>query len=181
MVADFKPLTENIPSDNAFSDLSSVRFLNINNRAYPISTGIDVLTRKRLLNQRRVKQQRDATQEIPRDSPVYPLLSLQKGWDGHWASPPSEVVLLRAQQLLTQIDSITGDKTQLPSVRPSGNDSVAFTWSGAYPSKELEVWLYDQSDYYAEWMLSVNDSDHEGTVAKEEDLLSIVRAYHILG
>lgn len=115
------------------------------------------------------------TLAIPETSPLYPLQSLKTSWDGYWAEPLSQNAIFRAHQLWTEIERIY--KTHLPVVRPSANGSIAFTWSQEYPEKELEVWLYDQSDYYIEWMLSVNDKDEEGIARLLTEILEIVKRY----
>ena len=114
---------------------------------------------------------------IPSASPVYPLQSLQTGWDGYWAEPLSQKVLLRAHDLWMQIKQITCDKGDLPGISPAANGSVAFTWSSQYPRKELEIWLYDQPDYYAEWLLSVEGNDVEGDTQSQAELLKVIRQY----
>jgi hypothetical protein len=114
---------------------------------------------------------------IPENSPIYLLESLQKGWDGYWAEPLSSEVLLRAHELWLAIDGATEVKGTLPTVRASANGAVAFTWSCDYPEKELEIWLYDQPEYYAEWMLSVGNADEEGTAQTQSALLSALRQY----
>jgi hypothetical protein len=114
---------------------------------------------------------------IPITSPIYSLQFLETGWDGYWAEPLSKGALIRAHQLWIQIERITVDKSCLPDVRPSANGSIAFTWSQEYPEKELEVWLYDQPDYYIEWMLSVNDEDEEGIARSLTEILEIIKWY----
>jgi hypothetical protein len=110
---------------------------------------------------------------IPQSSPVYPLQNLQTGWDGYWAAPLSQLVLLRAHDLWLRIKQNTLNETELPKVQPAANGSVAFTWSNQYPAKELEIWLYNQPNYHAEWMLST-DEDIEGTARTQAELLSSV-------
>lgn len=140
-----------------------------------------------------VKQEADrfTSQTIPPTSPVYPLQSLRTGWDGYWAEPLSKKVLLRAHELWMQIKQITRDEGDLPSISPAANGSVAFTWSSQYPRKELEIWLYDQLDYYAEWLLSERGSaeeyssadtppegnDVEGDTQSPAELLKVISQY----
>ncbi len=116
--------------------------------------------------------------KILSSSPVSTLQNLQVGWDGYWAEPLSQQVLLRAHDLWLRIRQTTGDKDELPSVNSAANGSVAFTWSYHYPEKELEIWLYDQPDFYAEWLLSVkNHDDMEGNAKSQTNLLEVVKQY----
>jgi len=115
--------------------------------------------------------------KIPSDSPIYSLQNLQKGWDGYWAEPLSPQVLLRAHELWMRIKQITRIQGDLPSISPAANGSVAFTWSSQYPRKELEIWLYDQLDYYAEWLFSVEGNDREGDTQYQAQLLKVIRQY----
>jgi hypothetical protein len=115
---------------------------------------------------------------IPGNSPIYSLQSLKIGWDGYWAKPLSQEVLIKANRLWTQIEQLQTDA--LPVVRPAANGSVAFTWTHNHPTKELEIWLYDQPDYYAEWMLSFNDGDEENISKSQADLLKLIRRYQEL-
>jgi hypothetical protein len=115
---------------------------------------------------------------IPENSPIYSLQSLKTGWDGYWAKPLSQEVLFKANRLWTQIEQIKPDV--LPVIRPAANGSVAFTWTHNHPTKELEIWLYDQPDYYAEWMLSFNDGDEENISKSQADLLKLIRRYQEL-
>lgn len=140
-----------------------------------------------------VKQEADSftSQTIPPTSPVYPLQSLRTGWDGYWAEPLSKGVLLKAHELWMRIKQITRDDGDLPSISPAANGSVAFTWSSQYPRKELEIWLYDQLDYYAEWLLSEGGSageyspadtppegnDVEGDTQSQAELLKVISQY----
>lgn len=118
-----------------------------------------------------------ASPTIFESSPLYPFQSLKTGWDGYWAEPLSQEVLLRANQLWRRIEQITVNQTDLPVVRPAANGSVALTWNNEYPKKELEIWLYDQPDYYAEWMLSIDDQDEEDTAQSQAELLKVIRQY----
>jgi hypothetical protein len=113
-------------------------------------------------------------------SPIHPLQFLETGWDGYWAAPLSQDVLVRASQLWSQIERIAVGQSDLPTIRPAANGLVAFTWSHEYPEKELEIWLYDQPDYYAEWMLSVEDEDEENTAQSQAELLKVIKRYQEL-
>lgn len=126
-----------------------------------------------------VKQEADSftSQTIPSTSPLYPLQSLRTGWDGYWAEPLSKGVLLRAHELWMQIKQITRVQGDLPGISPAANGSVAFTWSSQYPRKELEIWLYDQLDYYAEWLLSEGGNDVEGDTQSQAELLEVISQY----
>lgn len=115
---------------------------------------------------------------IPENSPIYSFQFLKTGWDGYWAKPLSQEVLIKANRLWTQIEQLQTDV--LPVVRPAANGSVAFTWTHNHPTKELEIWLYDQPDYYAEWMISSNDVDEENTSQSQADLLKLIRRYQEL-
>jgi hypothetical protein len=115
---------------------------------------------------------------IPENSPIHSLQSLKTGWDGYWAKPLSQEVLIKANRLWTQIVQLK--TVTLPVVRPAANGSVAFTWTHNYPAKELEIWLFDQPDYYAEWMISSNDGDEENTSQSQADLLRLIRRYQEL-
>lgn len=117
---------------------------------------------------------------IPESSPIHPLLCLKTGWDGYWAEPLSQVILPRANQLWRKIEQITINRSNLPTVQPAANGSVAFVWSCEYPEKELEIWLYDQLDYYAEWILSDDDQDEEDTAQSQADLLKVIKRYQEL-
>jgi hypothetical protein len=115
--------------------------------------------------------------DIPEASPLHAFLSLQRGWDGYWAEPLSKDVLWRAHQLWRQILRLQHCESDLPTVRPAANGCVAFTWSGKYPAKELEVWLYDRPDFYAEAMLTVEDSDQEQVFQSQSKLLKLIGLY----
>jgi hypothetical protein len=119
------------------------------------------------------KRGKDMETKIPLTSPVYVLQSLETGWDGYRAEPLSQDVLLRADQFWSQIEN----SSSLPIVQASANGSVAFTWSHEYPDKELEIWLYDRPEYYAEWMLSIKDKDKEDIARSVVDLLMVVKQY----
>lgn len=114
---------------------------------------------------------------IPVTSPIHPLQSLETGWDGYWAEPLSQEVLFRANQLWRKIEQVAINRSNLPAVQAAANGSVAFTWSHDYPEKELEIWLYDQPNYYAEWMLSFDDRDEENIARSQTELLRIVKQY----
>jgi hypothetical protein len=122
----------------------------------------------------------DISGDIPESSPIYSLKSLEVGWDGHWADPLSHNVLRRAHRLWSQIQLITVEGSILPTVRPAANGSVAFTWSHDYPAKELEIWLYDQPDYYAEWMISSENGEEDNTADSQIELLNRIRYYQEL-
>lgn len=126
-----------------------------------------------------VKQDADSftSQTIPPTSPVYTLQSLRTGWDGYWAEPLSKGVLLKAHELWMRIKQITRDNCDLPSISPAANGSVAFTWSSQYPRKELEIWLYDQLDYYAEWLLSGEGNDIEGDTQSQAEVVKVISQY----
>ena len=126
-----------------------------------------------------VKQEADSfiSQTIPPTSSVYPLQSLQTGWDGYWAEPLSKAVLLRAHKLWMRIKHFPSVQGDLPSISPTANGSVAFTWSSQYPRKELEIRLYDQFDYYAEWLLSEGGNDVEGDTQSQAELLKVISQY----
>lgn len=126
-----------------------------------------------------VKQEADSftSQTIPPTSPVYSLQSLRTGWDGYWAEPLSKRVLLRAHELWMAFTQITRDHSDLPELSPAANGSVAFTWSSQYPRKELEIWLFDQLDYYAEWLLSAEGNDVEGDTQSQAELLKVISQY----
>jgi hypothetical protein len=115
---------------------------------------------------------------IPENSPIHSFQSLKTGWDGYWAKPLSQEVLIKANRLWTKIEQLK--PAVLPVVRPAANGSVAFTWTDNYPEKELEIWLFDQPDYYAEWMISSNDGDEENTSQSQTDLLELIRRYQEL-
>jgi hypothetical protein len=121
-----------------------------------------------------------SSSNIPEASPIHSLQSLETGWDGYWAKPLSQEVLFRANQLWRQIKRIAVNQSDLPTVQPAANGSVAFTWSHEYPEKELEIWLYDQPDYYAEWMLSVEDEDEENAAQSQTELLKVIKRYQEL-
>jgi type I restriction enzyme, S subunit len=114
---------------------------------------------------------------ISEESPIYSLQFLETGWDGYWADPLSQQALLKADRLWQKIKEVANNDRPLPVVRSAANGSVAFTWTHDYPDRELEIWLYDRPDYYAEWMLSDNDLDREGTACSQEDLLNVVAEY----
>lgn len=76
-----------------------------------------------------------------------------------------------------RIKQITRDDGDLPGISPAANGSVAYTWSSQYPSKELEIWLYDQLDYYAEWLLSGEGNDVEGDTQSQVELLEVINQY----
>lgn len=116
--------------------------------------------------------------DIPEASPLHALISLQRGWDGYWAEPLSQVVLWRAHQLWRQIQRLQHCESDLPTVRAAANGCVAFTWSGKYPAKELEVWLYDRPDFYAEAMLTEGDSDQEQVCQSQTKLLKLIARYY---
>lgn len=126
-----------------------------------------------------VKQEADSftSQTIPPTSPIYALQSLRTGWDGYWAEPLSQGVLLRAHELWMRIKQITRVQGDLPGITPAANGSVAFTWSSQYPRKELEIWLYDRSCYYAEWLLSAEGNDVEGDTQSQAELLEVISQY----
>lgn len=165
-------------------DLASSQSLKLCRPTYSISTRVESYS----LNRRRtslkaVPVARYSVVEsriLPQNSPIAPLQSLQKGWDGYWAEPLSQEVLLRAHQLWRQIERIAKTEAEYPTIRPSANGSVAFTWSAEYPEKELEIWLFDQIDYYAEWMLNVGDVDEEGTTQSQAELLRIIKRFQEL-
>ena len=115
---------------------------------------------------------------IHENSPIHSLQSLKTGWDGYWAKPLSQEVLIKADRLWTKIEQL--QSVSLPVVRPAANGSVAFTWTHNYPTKELEIWLFDQPDYYAEWMISSDDRDEENTSQSQVDLLKLIRRYQEL-
>ena len=124
------------------------------------------------------KTYRLLTPSIPETSPLYPWQRLKAGWDGYWAEPLSQEVLLRGHQLWVLIQQVGLDGQDLPVVSPSANGSVAFTWSHHYPRKELEIWLYDQPDYYLEWLLSVEGKqDVESEARSQVELLRAIRKY----
>lgn len=113
---------------------------------------------------------------IPLTSPVYPLQALQIGWDGYWAMPPSPAVLLKAHRLWRWSNYLDYGKDDLPLISPAAG-SVAFTWSSLSPRKELEIWLFDQPDYYAEWLLSVKGNDSEGEAQNFVEILRVISQY----
>jgi hypothetical protein len=57
---------------------------------------------------------------------------------------------------------------------------VAFSWTSYYPSKELEIWLYDQPEFYVEWLLSNEDSEDEGTAESWVELSKIIKRFQKL-
>lgn len=115
---------------------------------------------------------------ILQDSPIYLLQLLKTGWDGNWAEPLSQSCLLKADKLWLNIEQITRKDNCLPIIRPSANGSVAFSWTHEYPRKELEIWLYDREDYYAEWIVSCFDNeDNEGTTTSQSTLLQLIEQY----
>jgi hypothetical protein len=117
---------------------------------------------------------------IPKTSPIYDLQFLEIGWDGYWAEPLSKKLLIEAHQLWENIERISSIQSMLPVVKPSANGAVAFTWSLEYPVKELEIWLYDQQRYHAEWLLSFNDKDRENVAQSQEELLELITTYQEL-
>jgi hypothetical protein len=114
---------------------------------------------------------------IPTSSPICKLQNLQTGWDGYGADRLTQEVLLKAQRIWELIGDITQDTNDLPSVRPSANGSVAFTWTNHYPVKELEISLLDKPGYFAEWLLSFKGKDIEGDATSLSELVNIIRSY----
>jgi hypothetical protein len=139
-------------------------------------------TSPKTLNFRKVeKESKTKTSiRIPESSPLYPLQNLQVGWDGYWAEPLSEALLERAQGVWDLIKAGNPKESQLPSVSPGANASVAFSWTSYYPSKELEVWIYDQPDFYAEWLLSTEDNEDEGIAESSAELFEIIERFQKL-
>lgn len=111
---------------------------------------------------------------IPSDSPIYKLQFLKRGWDGYWAYPFSTKVLSRANYFWCEI---TKNNSYYPFITPNGNGSIAFTWTHFYPEKELEIWIFDQLDYYAEWLIFKNGKEIEGSASSFLELLSIFNQY----
>ena len=64
-----------------------------------------------------------------------------------------------------------------PYVTCGENGSIAFTWTELYPQKELEIWLFDKPDYYAEWLLVIGKDETEGVSTSEWELLELFRQY----
>lgn len=114
---------------------------------------------------------------IPNSSPLYPLQNLELGWDGYWADPLSQEVVLKAHQLWNDIERITKDKKDLPTISPTANGSIAFSWTRHYPRKELEVSLIDQTSFLCEWLLSHKDKDIESTSTSKSNLLKVIKEY----
>jgi len=116
--------------------------------------------------------------EINTESPIYPLQFLKEGWNGYHASIFSEKVLDRSNQLWLKLKEMAQKcEKNLPVVNASENGSIAFTWSKHYPNKELEIWLYDEEGYYAEWMIVNNNVDSWGVSMLQNDLLVIFEKY----
>lgn len=118
-----------------------------------------------------------ADNSIPNSSPLYPLQNLELGWDGYWAEPLSQEVIMKAYQLWTDIRRITKDKKDLPKISPTANGSIAFSWTTYYPRKELEVSLIDQTHFMSEWLLSYKNKDIESTSTSKSNLLKVIRKY----
>ena len=177
-----KGIVENIERFTGITDSSkSVPYHNIflsvsEDKLVDIERNVGTLSKVKTAY---IKQEANSftSQIIPPTSPVYSLQSLQTGWDGYWAEPLSQGILLRAHELWMQIKQITCDDGDLPSISPAANGSVAFTWSSQYPRKELEAWLYDQLVYYAEWLLSVEGKDVEGDTQSQAELLKVISQY----
>ena len=122
---------------------------------------------------------RELATQIAENSPVYHLQFLKTGWDGYWADPLSQAVILKADWLWQKIELVTNNN-RLPVIRAAANGSVVFTWTQDYPKKELEIWLYDRPDYYAEWMISLQDVNSENISSSQPCLLDIIEEYQKL-
>jgi hypothetical protein len=114
---------------------------------------------------------------IPDISPLSPLQNLELGWDGYWAEPLSQSVLVKAHQLWNEIRKITIDRRNLPSISPTANGSIAFSWTRHYPRKELEISLIDQPNFLSEWLLSDSNIDTEKVSTSQSDLVKVIRKY----
>ncbi len=114
---------------------------------------------------------------IPNSSPIFPLQSLEIGWDGYGAEPLSKEVLLRANQIWNEIKKIIKNRKNLPVTHPTANGSVAFSWTQSYPQKELEVSLIDNSTFLCEWLLSNEYEEIEGVSVSIANLCKVIRKY----
>jgi hypothetical protein len=112
---------------------------------------------------------------VPEESPLHPFRFLETGWDGYWAAPLPEWLLVEAHQFWEILKS-QNQENDLPVANASANGAVAFTWRRHYPVRELEVWLYGKKDCYAEWMIS-GIVDEEGVSASMDDLLTLFNRY----
>jgi hypothetical protein len=116
---------------------------------------------------------------IPIDSPIHKFQFLKRGWDGYWAYPFSQQALIRAHKFWNDLIKKIKDKSNFPIVTAGSNGSIAFTWTNCTPHKELEIWIFDQLDYYSEWLLIVNNSEEEGESFSKVDLLTLFQKYQI--
>ena len=114
---------------------------------------------------------------IPTDSPVYKFQFFKRGWDGYWAYPFSQQVLIRAHKFWNDLTKIIKNKPNFPVVTAGGNGSIAFAWTNCIPHKELEIWIFDQPDYYSEWLLVADDCEKEGKSFSNVDLLNLFEKY----
>jgi hypothetical protein len=62
-------------------------------------------------------------------------------------------------------------------VRDTENNAVSLSWLNNYPDKELEIWIFDQEDFYVEALLGIKDKDEELTLTSIKDVTTLIIHY----
>lgn len=112
--------------------------------------------------------------EAAKNNPVAELSKLGPGWDGYWASPLSYECIGRGVKLWYKFVEL---KIELPQYGPSACGAINFSWTSQYPDKELDIDIYDQDDYYCEYMLVDGEVVLEGIATSQEDVLHVVELF----
>ncbi len=113
---------------------------------------------------------------LPIESPVYKLAGLKKGWDGNNAEPLSGHLLEQGQKLWEEILKLC-DTSDLPQVSPGRDDVIAFAWTNHRPAKQLDIFLYGEQTFRAEYVVEVKGVDCDSHCISLTGLLRVIRNY----
>ncbi len=89
---------------------------------------------------------------------IYKLTFLKEGWDGYDAPKPSQNIINIALSFwnylsLNKFENIADEL----KVLPSNSGKVAFIWRNKDSKRQLELDIYDQTDFFAQWCLLAED------------------------
>lgn len=81
------------------------------------------------------------------------------------------------KSLCSKIKKNIYNKENLPQVQLLENNAIEFIWTKDYPDKGLMIWLYDDSDYYVECLLTIFDIDKQLICDSEDEVLEVIKKY----